>query len=309
MDLPRLARGKMSIVRERVDLARLVRACVEDRRKNFEAAGLTVDVDVRPEPVWILGDATRLIQAFGNLLGNAQKFTDRGGAVAVRLAVPTDRRAVVSVRDSGIGIDPALLPKVFEAYMQADHPLGRSRGGLGLGLALVKGVVELHGGSVAAGSDGAGTGAMFTVELPLCDLSSPLPVSPSDSGLSPVKPRRVLVIEDNLDSAESLKTYLELHGHTVTIANSGPAGITAAAAVRPDVIVCDVGLPGMDGYAVAAELRRTLSPSPALIIAVSGHGPRRGPDGEPDQLFDYYLLKPADPAKVAGLISADSRSD
>jgi signal transduction histidine kinase len=302
MDLPRLARGKMSLLQERIELSRLVASCAEDRRKGLEAAGLTLFVDVPTTPVWTVGDETRLIQVFGNLIGNAQKFTDRGGSVTVRLAV--DRgRAFILVRDTGIGIDPVALPSVFEAYTQAEGPLARSRGGLGLGLALVKGVVELHGGSVAAASDGAGKGTAITVELPMSE--------PTGSGhhfaltdRASVKPRRVLIIEDDADSAESLSRYLELHGHMVAIARSGADGLTLAATFDPNVVVCDVGLPGMDGYAVATELRRMASP-PELIIAVSGHGPRKGPDGHPDTAFDYYLLKPADPSRVSRLLSAE----
>lgn len=228
--------------------------------------------------------------------------------MAIRLAVQTVNRAIISVRDTGVGIDAALLPKVFEAYTQADQSVSRSRGGLGLGLALVKGVVELHGGSVLAASDGPATGATFTLELPLCETAEAKPANHPVDGPSPVKSRSVLIIEDNSDSAESLKVYLELHGHTIATAKSGPDGLKAAADIKPEIVICDVGLPGMDGYAVAAELRKSVSP-PVLIIAVSGHGARKGPDGEPDQVFDYYLLKPADPARVARLLSADRSPD
>jgi signal transduction histidine kinase/CheY-like chemotaxis protein len=304
MDLPRLARGKMSLVRKPVDLARLVRTTAEDRRQGLEAAGLALLVDVPAAPVWTVGDEARLTQVFGNLLGNAQKFTDHGGAVTVRLAALADR-ARMTVQDTGIGIEPSVLPTVFEAYTQADGSLASSRGGLGLGLALVKGVVELHGGSVAAASDGPGTGTAVTVDLPLAEPASG-PTAYAPAGPTPVKARRVLIIEDNPDSAESLKLYLQLHGHTVAVARTGAEGLKLAAASSPDVVICDVGLPGMDGYAVAAELRRLLSPPPSLIVAVSGHGPRRGPDNEPDRVFDYYLLKPADPDRVSRLIAADS---
>jgi signal transduction histidine kinase len=303
MDLPRLARGKMSLVSNQVDLARLVRACAEDRRRSLEAAGLALAVDVPLGPIWTIGDEARLTQVFGNLLGNAQKFTDRGGAVTVRLVMAGDR-AVITVRDTGIGIEPTVLPRVFEAYTQADGSFARSRGGLGLGLALVKGVVELHGGSVTAASDGPGTGTAITVELPLIESASG-PTTQAFASPTPVKARRVLIIEDSPDSAESLKLYLELHGHTVTVARSGSEGLRLAVMSKPEVVICDVGLPGMDGYAIAAELRRLVSP-PHLIVAVSGHGPRSGPDNEPDKVFDYYLLKPADPDRVSRLIAADS---
>jgi signal transduction histidine kinase/CheY-like chemotaxis protein len=308
MDLPRLARGKMSLVRTPVDLARLVRACAEDRRQGLEAGGLALALDVPAGPVWAVGDEARLTQVFGNLLGNAQKFTDHGGTVTVRLTA-VGGRAHITVRDTGIGIEASMLPRVFEAYTQADGSLNRSRGGLGLGLALVKGVAELHGGTVTAASDGPGAGTAVTVDLPLADPASGHGADVA-AGPTPVHSRRVLIIEDNPDSAESLKVYLELHGHTVVVAHTGADGLKLAAATVPEVVICDVALPGMDGYAVAAELRRLLAPSPAaLIVAVSGHGPRRGPDNEPDKVFDYYLLKPADPDRVSRLIAADYQPD
>jgi CheY-like chemotaxis protein len=212
---------------------------------------------------------------------------------------------VIAIRDTGIGMEAAVLPKVFEAYTQADQSVNRSRGGLGLGLALVKGVVELHGGTVTAASAGPGKGATFTIDLPLVQIDMPNPAGDQAESVPVVKPRRVLIIEDNRDSADSLKVFLELHGHTVVTAVSGQEGIKAAETMQPEIVICDVGLPGMDGYAVAAELRKSLSPPPDLIIAVSGHGARKGQDGEPDQLFDYYLLKPADPSRVARLLSAE----
>jgi len=168
MDLPRLARGKLSLVRARIDLAHLLEACAEDRRLGIESAGLTLEIEVPATPVWVDGDEARLTQAFGNLITNSQKFTDRGGKIGIRLAVSGDT-AIATVQDTGIGIDAAMLPKIFEAYIQADQPINRRRGGLGLGLALVKGVVQLHGGSVTAASDGPGKGTTFTVELPLAE--------------------------------------------------------------------------------------------------------------------------------------------
>jgi len=294
----------MSLVRKPIDLSRLVQGCAEDRRKNLEASGIALAVDVPAGPVWVSGDEARLTQVFSNLLGNAQKFTDRGGLVTVRLTT-VSWRAHITIHDTGIGIDASMLPRVFEAYAQADDSRDRGRGGLGLGLALVKGVVELHGGTVTAASNGAGAGALFTVVLPLAETA---PSDGADTSAAPttVKARRVLIIEDNRDSAESLKVYLQLHGHTVAVAHSGADGLKLAPAIRPEVVICDVGLPGMDGYAVAAELRKLTSPERALIVALSGHGPRRTPDNEPDKVFDYYLLKPVKPERISRLIAAFS---
>jgi signal transduction histidine kinase len=219
LDVPRLARGKISILRERLDLARLVRECVGDRKGAFDDAGVTLTAELPGDPVWTTGDRTRLTQAVGNLLANALKFTDRGGTVAVRLSVEAARRAAtLTVADTGVGIDPQFLPRVFEAFMQADRSLERTRGGLGLGLALVKGIVELHGGSVRAASGGTGRGAVFAVELPLLDLAPAAPEGGTPAA-APAPPKRVLVIEDDRDSAESLKMYLELLGHAVLVAH------------------------------------------------------------------------------------------
>ncbi len=303
MDLPRLARGKMSLRRERLDVVGLVRACAEDRFTSLKMAGLSLTLDLPSGPVWVIGDDTRLTQAFGNLIGNAQKFTDRGGSVSVRLTTSESERVFIGVADTGVGIDPVVLSKVFDAYIQADQSLDRSRGGLGLGLALVKGVIKLHGGSVSVASDGLGSGATFTIELPIAEphalQSSAVPATPPARG----QPRRVLIIEDNADSAESLRMYLELWGHTITVARNGADGIKAVSSTNPEVVICDVGLPGLDGYAVAAAIRRENAAIPISIIAVTGHGPQLGPGGEPDKAFDYYLLKPVDPERILRLLA------
>jgi signal transduction histidine kinase/ActR/RegA family two-component response regulator len=308
MDLPRLARGKLSLVRERFDLAGLVRLTAEDRRKGLESAGLTLTVEVPPDPVWVVGDETRLTQTLGNLLGNAQKFTDRGGTVAVRMTVTGDGHVVVAVKDTGIGIDTAVLPKVFEAYTQADDSLHRTRGGMGLGLALVKGVVELHGGTVTAASDGRGTGSVFTVTLPTRNPLMPLPDQPGNTAPPHVRRRRVLIIEDNPDSAESLMGYLTLHGHFVQIAPNGSVGLELIRTFAADAVICDIGLPDKNGYEVAAEIRRTISPVPELIVAISGHTARNDATGRPDSVFDYYLLKPAEPARILQILNTSKSS-
>ena len=223
--------------------------------------------------------------------------------MTIRLAVNL-HRAYVHVHDTGIGIDAVSTPDCIRGvYTSRRIDRTQSRRARAWDSRPVKGVVELHGGSVTAASEGTNKGTAVTVELPLAD--------PAEAGLQPpstdqpsIRLRRVLIIEDNADSADSLRQYLEFHGHTVSVAQSGADGLTLAATFEPDVVVCDVGLPGMDGYAVATELRRMTSP-PELIIAVSGHGPRKMPGGHPDTVFDYYLLKPADPARVSRLLSAE----
>jgi two-component system CheB/CheR fusion protein len=234
------------------------------------------------------------------LLGNAAKFTDRGGEVTVRLTVDGARRAaVLTVTDTGIGVDPQLLPKLFEAFVQADRSVERSRGGLGLGLALVKGIVELHGGTVGAVSKGAGAGSTFTVELPLIDVESPEPTG-DERQPEPAR-RRVLVVEDNEDSAESLKMYLEILGHDVTVAHSGPDGVERARVLSPDVVFCDIGLPGMSGHAACAEMRKQPGLERTLFVALSGYAAAHD---QPEQNgFDLHLLKPVDLSRVARIIA------
>jgi signal transduction histidine kinase/CheY-like chemotaxis protein len=301
LDLPRFARGKAQLRAERVDLVRLVRDVVGDRRGPFADAGVALVVELPAGPADTSGDPARLAQVLGNLVGNALKFTDRGGEVRVRLSADADRRAAaLSVRDTGVGIDPAVLPRVFEPFVQADRTVERSRGGLGLGLALVKGIVELHGGSVRAASAGPGTGSEFVVELPLID--RPAADDPGAApAAAPATARRVLVIEDNADAADSLQTYLEMLGHAVVIARSGPEGVRVGPVAAPDVVVCDIGLPGLSGHAVCAELRKAPALARTLFVALSGHADA----GEPrSDGFDLYLLKPVEPARLAGIIAA-----
>jgi signal transduction histidine kinase len=295
LDVSRIVRGKIQLRPERLDLARLVRTAVEDHRSIFQQAGLGLGVDVPELPVWVMGDSIRLAQAFSNLLQNAAKFTESGGRVSVRVTVGgTGEKAEVVVRDTGIGIGPDMLPRLFETFAQADRSLDRSKGGLGLGLALVKGLTELHGGEVHAASAGPGRGSEFTVRLP---------VEPEPAALSavPTCPRhdgkrlRILVVEDNRDSADSLRMLLELYGYEVTVAHSGPAGVKTAEEWGPDVVLCDIGLPGMDGYGVVGRLRRNPVTAKARMIAVTGYGSADDRRRTQEAGFDQHMVKPVDP--------------
>ena len=260
------------------------------RRGRLEAVA-----DVPGEPVLVRGDRTRLAQVVGNLLQNAAKFTDPGGRVAVRLSVDrTTQQAVLDVEDTGIGIEAELLPRVFEMFSQADRTLDRSRGGLGLGLALVKGLVELHGGRATAASEGPGKGARFTCRLPLDGDGVASPEAAAEP--AGTKPLRVLVIEDSRDGAESLRMLLSLSGHEVRVAHTGPSGVDAAKEFRPAVVLCDIGLPGgMSGYDVARALRQDPATAPARLIAVSGYGQPEDQAKARAAGFDLHLTKPADP--------------
>ena len=272
LDVARIRRGLTPVRLERTDLSRLVRTTAQDRCGTLAQAGLGLTVEAPETPLWAKGDATRLTQILNNLLDNAAKFTPAGGRVGVQLAVDEDRQqAVVTIRDSGVGIEPEVLSRLFDVFVQADQSLERSRGGLGLGLAVVKGLVELHGGEVGAASEGPGRGAEFTVRLPLEHEPAALAQAsrtPPPAGES----LKVVVIEDNQDSAETLRLLLETMGHEVRVAYSGSQGIELACAWEPAVVISDIGLPGLDGYEVAVALRRNPVTARARLIALTGYG-------------------------------------
>ncbi|MBV9122284.1 MAG: response regulator [Planctomycetes bacterium] len=304
LDASRLTRGKVTLRSERLDLGRLARQAGEDHQATFEQVGLTFTVAVPETPVWVRGDATRLVQVLDNLLQNAAKFTGRGGQVTVRVeAVEEERQARLIVRDTGVGIEPELLPRLFEAFAQGDRTLDRSQGGLGLGLTVVKGLIDLHGGAIRATSAGRGRGAEFAVQLPLVPEPAALAGMPTTA--SPGRERlRVLVVEDNCDSADSLRMLLELFGYEVAVAYSGPAGVTTATEWRPDVILCDLGLPGLDGYGVAGELRRHPATAMAHMIAVTGYGQEEDRARSKAAGFDQHLTKPVDPDVLVRVLKA-----
>jgi signal transduction histidine kinase len=288
LDVTRITRGKVQLQLERVDLVELVRRTADDHRPAYGTAGLELAVATPDAPLLTDADPIRMAQAVGNLLGNALKFTPRGGRVEVSLTA-ADAAARITVRDTGLGISPEIRAHIFEPFTQADRTLDRSRGGLGLGLALVKSMVELHGGQVEVESDGPGTGAMFTLRLPLrYGAAGREPGTPAPQGER--RRRRVLVVEDNPDSAEALREALELMGHEVHLGRSGPEGVAVAERVRPEIVVCDIGLPGIDGYEVARRLRR-LVPE-AVLVALSGYAQPEDRRRAADAGFARHLAKP-----------------
>ena len=291
LDVTRISRGKIQLHRERLDFVEIVRRTVEDHRPAFVAQGVALAMASPDERLWMDADATRLAQIVGNLLTNAVKFTDRGGRVELRIA-RCDTSAVLSVRDNGAGISPEIRRRIFEPFAQADRTLDRSRGGLGLGLALVKGMVELHEGTVHVASDGAGRGAEFTVKLPLgaAATEGAKRVDTSPAGLH--RPRRVLVVEDNPDGAQTLREALALLGHEVAVAHDGPAALVVARSFGPDVVLCDIGLPGMDGYEVARRLRVEGIAPQAMLIAVTGYALPEDRRRALAAGFTHHLAKP-----------------
>jgi len=303
LDVTRIGRGKIQLQLTRVELGLLVTRTVEDHRSVFAEREIALEMHPAAEPLFISGDVTRLAQLVGNMLQNAAKFTGRGGRATVRVGKDEARQqAVVQVCDTGAGIPKEILPHLFEPFMQADHTLARSRGGLGLGLAMVRGLVELHGGEVSAHSEGVGKGAEFTVRFPLeqraPDDGAPLPVSAAAATR-----RRVLVIEDNIDAATSLRQALALDGHFVEIAYNGAEGLEKLRTVRSDVVLCDIGLPGMSGYEVARSIRADEALGKVVLVAVTGYS-------QPDEVarakeagFDVHMTKPPSMEKLRELLS------
>lgn len=291
LDVARMIRGKINIKRDPLDLAVVCREVASDFLESVEAGHIEVISSIPDEPVQVRGDRVRLTQIIGNLLANALKYTPRGGTVSVKLA-REDGAAVVRVSDTGVGITQELLPHVFEAFRQGEQTIERSQGGLGLGLALVKNLTELHGGTVEARSEGEGRGAELIVRIPLSvTTSSNPPVSNRGPGAS----LRLVLIEDNEDSAEMLQQMLELSGHTVNIANHGRAGIELMRNLAPDATVCDLGLPhGMSGFDVAEEVRRDERLRGIKLIALSGYGRPEDKARSAEAGFDVHLTKPVD---------------
>jgi PAS domain S-box-containing protein len=290
LDVGRLANGRVSLHKERLDLVALVRTAVDDHRAEADAAGVTLTASLPADPIWLLADPTRIGQSVTNLLVNALKFTPKGGNAAVSVTHdPSEGLCTVTVTDDGIGVEAEMLPHLFEPFSQADRTLDRSRGGLGLGLSLVKSFVEMHDGFVSASSEGAGRGATFGMTLPVQG------EAPSDRPVSAPAPGslRVLVIEDNIDAAESIAMLLELSGHEVAVAHDGPEGLARARELLPMVVLCDIGLPGaMDGYAVARALRAEPGSKEARLVALSGYGQEDDKRRSLEAGFDAHVTKP-----------------
>jgi signal transduction histidine kinase/ActR/RegA family two-component response regulator len=307
LDLSRLTLGKIAIETTTVDLEELVERCVESHRAAAEAAGIRLELTVEAQGLSAVGDPVRLEQIMTNLLANALKYTPRGGRIDVRLSEEAGAAKVV-VADTGVGIDARVLPRIFEPFTQAEETLDRSQGGLGIGLTLVHHLVELHGGSVWAESEGRGHGTRLSLRLPLeaarregrsvpsraerltLAARGNAPAGRTADSAAPI-PRRILVIEDNPDLRDALKRLLEQVGHQVLVSPDGENGVTKALARRPDVVLVDIGLPKLDGYGVAARLRRSLPPE-VLLVAVSGYGSKEDRARSLEAGFDYHLTKP-----------------
>jgi PAS domain S-box-containing protein len=303
LDVTRISRGKIALQRTRVDLREIVRETTDDLVSMFVQAGVELHVDHVVGAVWIDADRTRIMQVLGNLLQNSVKFTPRGGAVTVTLAA-REEHAEIRVRDTGVGMEPGIIEHMFDPFVQAERTLARTKGGLGLGLPLVKGLVELHGGVVEARSAGPGHGSEFVVRLRLAEIGEEARV---DQHVAPeARPRAILVIEDNLDAGETLAEILELEGHRVRVARDGRSGLDLARELHPDVVLCDIGLPDIDGYEVARTLRRDDALRATRLIALSGYAQPEDRQRARDAGFDAHIAKPPDVDKLMSVLAAGS---
>jgi PAS domain S-box-containing protein len=304
LDISRITRGRIELRRARVNLsevidraAELVRPLIEERRHELTIA-------LPPQSVYLEADAVRLAQVLANLLNNAAKYTDPGGHI--QLAATSEQgEVVIRVRDDGIGIAPELLPHVFDMFVQADGTLDRAQGGLGLGLSLVKHLVELHKGSVAAFSAGMNRGSEFVVRLPTVpepEMAEPTGVRPN--GVYQSHGRRVLVVDDNVDAAESLAMLLKFRGHEVRVAHDGQAAVPAVFDFHPDVVLLDLGLPGMNGYEVAREVRSRPEFAKLVLAAVTGYGQEEDRRRSREAGFDHHFVKPVDPKDLDSLLAS-----
>jgi PAS domain S-box-containing protein len=310
LDVSRIRTGKVELRKARVDLNSVIGHAVEVARPLAEDRGHGLAVSLPPEPVWLEADPVRLEQVFTNLLSNAIKFTEDRGAISLS-AEREGQEVIVRVRDTGVGIPPDLLPRIFDLFTQGDRSLDRVRDGLGIGLTLSRRLVELHGGTIEAHSDGVGRGSEFVVRLPafLHHVAPPDEAPASARAAAAEKrspssrPLRVLVVDDSEDTTELLGTLLEMAGHSIQVAHTGPSALEVAAAFRPDAIILDIGLPGLDGYQVAQRLREDPALQSVTLIAATGYGQEEDLRRSREVGFDHHLVKPIDPGELQRLLA------
>jgi PAS domain S-box-containing protein len=303
LDVARISTGKIALRKAQVDLEVVIRRAVETLQPLIDARDADVVLTLAQAPLVVEADGARLAQVFGNLLANALKFSEAGARIEL-ISAEESGQAVVRVVDEGIGIAPAMLPSVFELFVQADSGPARERGGLGVGLTVAKMITGLHGGSIEVRSEGLGHGTEFTVRLPLVPQSARTRGADADrAGTPPIAQRRILVVDDNADAAASLALLLKFSGHEVHVAHDGEAALRLAETLRPQAVLLDVGMPGMDGYEVARRLRQRPGRDDLVIIAVTGYGAETDRRRARAAGFDHHLTKPIELASLADLIT------
>jgi len=299
LDVARVSQGKIELRRERIQAADVIRSAVESSQPLIESSGHTLVVDPSPAPIWLDADLTRLAQVVGNLLNNAAKYTPEGGRIEISLRAE-DHEAVIAVADNGLGIPVDKQSEVFQLFAQVENHTDRARGGLGIGLALVKQLVAMHEGTVSAESAGAGQGSTFTVRIPLAETGEaaageaapPQAEPPATDAPAPARAKKVLVIDDDLAVAQTVGWMLEEIGHDYRLVHDGRQAVQAALDFMPDAILLDIGLPVMDGYAVCRALRQQEPFKHTLIIAQSGWGREEDKAEAQGAGFDHHLVKP-----------------
>ncbi len=309
LDVSRITRGKIELQTRPVELAPILSHAVETVRPLMEHRRHSLELRQSLTPIWVEADPHRLEQVVVNLLNNAAKYTDPGGQITIASAKEGQDTVAIQVVDDGTGIPPERIPEMFELFAQGDRSIARSEGGLGIGLTLVRNIVELHGGSVVAHSDGKGQGSTFTVRLP----SAQAPMHPTTPPHARPEPKRtdkrgrVLVVDDNVDTLRGMAMLLKLAGYEVTVASDGLTALEAVHRIRPDSILLDIGLPGMDGYTLARRLRSE-GFDRATLIAISGYGEAHARQESRAAGFDHHLVKPIDPDELLGLLPSDPSS-
>jgi signal transduction histidine kinase/ActR/RegA family two-component response regulator len=300
LDISRITRNRIELRLERFDLRTAIRSAIETIEPLSDAAGHALTLDLPDDPLWVRADFTRLAQAFANLLNNAVKYTDRGGRIAVSAAAEAGQ-AVVTLTDTGIGIDPSLLPGIFEMFVQIEQGSGRVRSGLGIGLALTRRLIELHDGEIDARSAGAGAGTTFTVRLPLVAAAAAAP--PQAAVLKSGARCRVLVAEDIPDAAEMMRLMIECMGHDVRVAADGVQALALAREFVPQIALLDIGMPRMDGYEAARQIRSSLG-SDVVLVALTGWGQEQDQRRAYAAGFDHHVTKPVEPGALETLIAS-----
>jgi CheY-like chemotaxis protein len=306
LDAARLRRGTFTLKKQNVDIAVIVHQVLEDVKPAIEARRQNLHISLPPAPVQMQCDPVRLAQILLNLLNNANRYTPDGGSISLS-ASAVDNELLVEVSDNGAGIDPKLLPQLFNVFAQAPQPLDRAGGGLGLGLAIARNLAEMHDGTLTVESPGLGQGSRFLLRLPIGKVAgdpADAAIAPSDARPAAGPARRVLIIEDNPDIALSLSLALAEFGYSAVTAPTGERGLEVAEQFLPEVVLVDIGLPGMDGFDVALRLRQLPALTNLLVIALSGYSPKLFPEGAAEVVFDHYFTKPVEPNAVVAIITS-----